>query len=236
MITFRQHIDISRAIKRDDSLFGYIASLEASQKVEVTRGISESYPLINLPLETLSINKEFKYTVDIMQMVLGQFIMTEQIITGKTKYETPAENDLALAELILRPIHHKEFDNSNAEEESNNKEAILDSDVTEIYSVLQKYLEVRELVLFKQFAGVFYEVPEDEEEEEEQEKKSGEQLFQQQWYWYSMVRMLAKEDVTRYEDIYMLKMATVMPEMSFIAQRSKIDSARQRQSEAMSKL
>ena len=51
-----------------------------------------------------------------------------------------------------------------------------------------------------------------------------------------MVRMLAQEDITRYSEIYMLKMSTVMPEMSFIAQRSKIESARQRQGEAMRKL
>ena len=237
MITFRQHIDISKSIKRDNSLFGYIANLEASEKIQVTRDIAESYPLKNLPLESLSLNNKFKYTTDVMEMVLGQFIMTEQIITGKTNYATSAENDFALAELILRPNHHTEFDNSSIEDENKNRETILDCDVTEIYSVLQKYLEVRELVLFKQFAGVFYEVPDEkEEQEDEQEKKSGEQLFQQQWYWYSMVRMLANEDVTKYEEIYMLKMATVMPEMSFIAQRSKIDSAKQRQSEAMSKL
>ena len=237
MITFRQHIEIAKAIKKDNSIFGYIANLEASEKIQVTRDIAESYPLKNLPLESLSLNNKFEYTVDIMEMVLGQFIMTEQIITGKTNYETDAQNDLALAELILRPKHHSEFDNSSIEDESKNRETILDCDVTEIYSVLQKYLEVRELVLFKQFAGVFYEVPDEkEEQEDEQEKKSGEQLFQQQWYWYSMVRMLANEDVTKYEEIYMLKMATVMPEMSFIAQRSKIDSAKQRQSEAMSKL
>jgi len=236
MITFRQHIDISKSIKRDKSIFGYIANLEASEKIQVTRDIAESYPLKNLPLESLSLNNKFKYTTDVMEMVLGQFIMTEQIITGKTNYATDAENDFALAELILRPKHHNEFDNSSIEDENKNRETILDCDVTEIYSVLQKYLEVRELILFKQFSGVFYEVPDETEEEEEDQTPNGEQLFQQQWYWYSMVRMLANEDVTKYEEIYMLKMATVMPEMSFIAQRSKIDSAKQRQSEAMSKL
>ncbi len=239
MITFRQHIDISKSIKRDKSIFGYIANLEASEKIKVTRDIADSYPLENLPLDSLSLNDKFKYTTDVMEMVLGQFIMTEQIITGKTNYETDAENDLALAELIIRPKHHQEFDNSDSNAEVKNKEDILNSDVREIYSVIYKYLDVREYVLFKQFAGVFYEVPdntEDTEDEEEESKKSGADLFQQQWFWYSMVRMLANEDITRYEEIYMLKMSTVMPEMSFLAQKNKIDSARQRQSQALSKL
>jgi len=239
MITFRQHIDISKSIKRDKSIFGYIANLEVSEKIQVTRDIAESYPLKNLPLESLSLNDKFKYTTDVMEMVLGQFIMTEQIITGKTNYETDAENDLALAELIIRPKHHQEFDNSDIGTEAKNKEDILNSDVREIYSVIYKYLDIREYVLFKQFAGVFYEVPdnkEDTEDEDEESEKSGEDLFQQQWFWYSMVRMLANEDITRYEEIYMLKMSTVMPEMSFLAQKNKIDSARQRQSQAISKL
>jgi hypothetical protein len=42
--------------------------------------------------------------------------------------------------------------------------------------------------------------------------------------------------VTKYDEIYMLKMSTVMPEMSYLAQKNKIDSAKQRQQEAMRKL
>jgi hypothetical protein len=173
-----------------------------------------------------------------MEMVLGQFIMTEQIITGKTNYSTDAENDLALAELILRPKNHKEFDNSDTNTEVENKQDILNSDVREVYSVIYKYLDTRESVLFKQFAGVFYESPDNNEDTEDQQEseKSGQDLFQQQWYWYSIVRMLANEDITRYEEIYMLKMATVMPEMSYLAQKNKIESANQRQNEAMRKL
>ena len=239
MITLRQHIEISKAIKRDESIFGYIAKLEPSKKVKITRDITQTYPLKTLKLDNLSLNEKFNYTTQVMDMVLGQFIMTEQIITGKTNYETDAENDLALAQLILRPPHHNEFDNDNLKEEEENTNKILDCDVTEVYSVLQKYLDIRELVLFKQFAGVFYEVPDEEEVEEEksaEQTTSGEQLFQQQWYWYSMVRLLAKEDITKYDEIYMLKMSTVMPEMSYLAQKNKIDSAMQRQSQALSKL
>ena len=60
-------------------------------------------------------------------------------------------------------------------------------------------------------------------------------LFNQKWYWYSIVRTLANEDITRYSEIYMLPMSTVLPEMSYLAQRNKIESAKQRQSQAMRK-
>ena len=61
-------------------------------------------------------------------------------------------------------------------------------------------------------------------------------LFNQQWYWYSIVRMLSGEDVHKYEQTYMLPMRTVLPEMSYLAQKSKIESANQRQQAAMRKL
>ena len=142
---------------------------------------------------------------------------------------------MALAELILRPKHQREFDNEDTETEIKNRNNILDCCVTEVYSILNAFLEKREHIIFKQFAGVFYEPSEDDDEEEDG-TVNNESLFMQQWYWYSMVRMLAKEDITRYGEIYMLKMSTVMPEMSYLAQKNKIESANQRQQQALSKL
>jgi len=186
----------------------------------------------------LSDFNDFKYYTDVESLVLGQFIMLEQIITGKTTFKTEAENDLALAKLLIRPKDSEEFDNSDQEVERLNEEKILNTDVRDIYAVLTKFLKNREYVLFKQFSGVFYEVPDENDEENDitEQQRTAEQVFQQQWYWYSIVRMLAKEDITKYDDIYMLKMSVVMPEMSFLAQKSKIDSARERQSQAMRKL
>jgi hypothetical protein len=175
MITFRQHLDISKYAEKEGGIIEYIGKLEASERVGVTRSIKETYPLKEPLTNHYEALDNFKCHFRVNDLVLGQFIMIEQIITGKTKYPTEAENDFALAQLLMRPNNHDVFDNNEA-------------------------------------------------------------LFQQQWYWYSMVRMLAKEDITKYDEIYMLNMGTVMPEMSFLAQKSKIEAARQRQSEAMRKL
>jgi hypothetical protein len=237
MITFRQHLEISKYSNKDNGILEYISTLSPEDRVRVTRDIMATYPINMKGDISEETKKNFNIHTDIMELVLGQFIMLEQIITGKTKYATDAENDLAIAQLILRPKHHNDFDNEKTEDESVNKETILNTPVEDIYRILTKFLDNREFVLFKQFSGVFYEIPdEDDEQEEDKGNATAEQLFSQQWYWYSMVRMLAQEDITRYSEIYMLKMSTVMPEMSFIAQRSKIESARQRQSEAMRKL
>jgi hypothetical protein len=237
MITFRQHLEISGYAEKQGGIIEYIGRLEPSERVAVTRDIKETYPLKEPLTNHYKALDDFKCYFKVSELVLGQFIMIEQIITGKTKYPTEAENDFALAQLLMRPNIHDVFDNDDEEVEAQNSEAILNTDVREVYSVLQNFLKDRELVLFNQFKGVFYEVPdEDEEEQEPAEDKRGEALFQQQWYWYSMVRMLAKEDITKYEQIYMLNMGTVMPEMSFLAQKSKIDAAKQRRSEVMRKL
>jgi|11BtaG_2_1085332.scaffolds.fasta_scaffold22763_3 hypothetical protein len=236
MITFKHHIEISKNATVDNGLLNYIQQLSPEQKVSVTRDIADAYPLDMSWNDSYDIHKNFKVYKDPMDLVLGQFIMIEQIITGKTKFDTEAENDLALAELLLRPKHQEEFDNEDQETEKENKYKILESCVSEVYSVINEFLKIREQILFKQFAGVFYETPEEDEDKEEDGDPADESLFAQQWYWYSIVRMLANEDITKYDKIYMLKMSTVMPEMSFLAQKNKIESANQRQQQALSKL
>jgi len=236
MITFRQHLQLSRNSKTDKDLSKSILSLPPEERVSVTRNISKVYPLNMSWNDSYSVHKDFTTYTDVMELVLGQFIMVEQIITGKTKFETDSENDLAIAQLLIRPKKQEAFDNEDLELEEENKNKILELPVTEVYSVLKKFLDNREFILFKQFAGVFYETPEEDLPEDEKSEVTNESLFGQQWYWYSMVRMLAKEDITRYGEIYMLKMSTVMPEMSYLAQKNKIESANQRQQAAMRKL
>jgi hypothetical protein len=166
--------------------------------------------------------------------------MLEQIITGKTTFNSEYERDLTFAKLLLRPSHHEEFDNETPEDEVINEENILSSPVQDVYNVINRYLDNRDFVLFKQFSGVFYEISDDDEEEgveeDKEQDKTSENLFHQQWYWYSIVRKLANEDITKYNEIYMLNMSVVLPEMSYLAQREKIESTQRRQAQAMNKL
>jgi len=236
MITFGEHLELSKHTKKEDGFLGYISSLPPEKRVKMTREIRDVYPLDMSWDDSYNIHNKFKIYTEPMDLVLGQFIMLEQIITGKTKFETESENDLALAELLIRPRNQELFDNEDVTQELRNKENILNVPVNEVYSVLSRFLDRREFVLFKQFAGVFYETPEDDEVKDEEDGSTDDSLFSQQWYWYSIVRMLANEDVTKYDDIYMLKMSVVMPEMSYLAQKNKIESAQSRQQEAMRKL
>jgi len=238
MIDFKTHIELFKQFNSENDIDVYLNKLEPLERLKMSRLIRETYPISEKAEVSDYIKEKFSVTYGVEQAVLGQFIMLEQIITGKTKFTSENQRDLEFAKLILRPKHHKEFDNENPDDEKQNEQDILSSPVQDVYSVVNFYLENRDYVLFKQFSGVFYEINDDEEdiEEEEKENKTNENLFHSQWYWYSMVRMLAKEDITRYDEIYMLKMSKVLPEMSYITQKEKIDRAEVRRQESMNKL
>ena len=233
MITLKEHIDMMNFIGKNGSVEDFLNAKKPIEYIDFVRELSNSYPI---PDNVKRPKTDKKIHTQIEGLVLGQFIMLEQIITGKTKLPDHLI-DLEIAKLIIRPSHHSVFDNENLNDEKSNQEDILRMDVREVYWVLQNFIDNRNKTLFEDFSGVFYDPVEDEEvEESTEEEKTSEMLFNQQWYWYSIVRTLANEDVTKYSEVYMLPMSTVLPEMSYLAQRSKIESARQRQQQAMRKL
>ena len=233
MISLRQHIQVMEHIQSGKSPETLIEEMKPLEALDFSRFSEKTYPITDNLKQPKT--KKRIYT-NVHGLVLGQFIMLEQIITGKTKLPDHLV-DLEIAKLVIRPANNEVFDNEDVIQEKRNQEDILDMDVREVYWVLDNFIENRNQILFKDFAGVFYDAQDDtEEEEQEEEEKTSDMLFNQQWYWYSIVRTLANEDITRYSEIYMLPMSTVLPEMSYLAQRNKIESAKQRQSQAMRKL
>ena len=233
MITFRQHIKLMNFLGSGRTTEDFVASLNDIEKINFIAFFEEVYPVQENMLDDEKIKEEKKVYSDVNDLVLGQFIMLEQIITGKTKLPDHLI-DLEIAKLIIRPKEDAVFDNEDTSKEYDNQEYILNSDVRRVYYVLNTYIDNRNKILFEDFAGVFYE-PNDDEEEESEDSGS-DMLFNQQWYWYSIVRMLSGEDIHKYEQTYMLPMRTVLPEMSYLAQKNKIESANQRQQQAMRKL
>ena len=235
MITFRQHIKLMNFIGSGKTTEDFIGSLNDIEKINFIAFFDEVYPVQENMLGDKRINKEKKVYSDVNSLVLGQFIMLEQIITGKTKLPDHLI-DLEIAKLIIRPKEDAVFDNEEPSKESDNQEDILNFDVRRVYYILNNYIENRNKILFDDFAGVFYDANDEEDEEESDDDGGSDVLFNQQWYWYSIVRMLSGENVHKYEQTYMLPMRTVLPEMSYLAQKSKIESANQRQQAAMRKL
>lgn len=234
MITFRQHIKMMNFINSGRKLEDFIISLNDLEKINFISFFDDVYPVKDNVLNDSELRSSNNVYEDVNELVLGQFIMLEQIITGKTKLPDHLI-DLEIAKLIIRPKEDLVFDNEDSIKESKNEIKILDTDVRKVYYILNNYIENRNKILFEDFAGVFYEASEEDELEDEETETSN-MLFNQQWYWYSIVRMLSRENIHEYDRTYMLPMRTVLPEMSYLAQKSKIESANQRQQEAMRKL
>jgi hypothetical protein len=228
MITLRQHIEITSFSKDETALRNYSRSLGPLESVMLSRDIKETYPLkkIDVDYESLPFNAHKR----VFDLVLGQFIMVEQAFTGKEDIP-PHLFDYAVLRLILRPKHHIEFDNTNKKEEEENSNAILNLDVETAISILADFVEDRNKTLFTDFAGVFYEVrdgeADNEKEEEENQESNFEYKFKEQWYWYNIVRRLGGENILNYDKVYMLKMESVLPELSFLIQKAKLDKAQE---------
>lgn len=233
MITFRQHIDMMKCVSNGGNLSDYTSkNLKPFEELDYYRSFDKTYPITENLKKPLFKNK---YFLSIDSLILGQFVMLEQIITGKTKLPDHLV-DYEISKIIIRPEGQEEFDNSFADIEYKNSEEILNLDVREVYWVLEKMISNRNKTLFEEFAGVFYDPQEDEDEGEDEQSSTNDMIFNQQWYWYSVVRMLSGEDIHKYEQTYMLPMRTVLPEMSYLAQKSKIESANQLQQAALRKL
>jgi hypothetical protein len=238
MITLKEHIDLFESVKDTADLAKSLSVLKATQKLDIFRNFEKTYPLKgNLDVSDY-VNDNFNFYDNVFELTLGQFIMIEQILTGKFKFKKESDMDLEIGSYLFRPKGETKFDNTDKALELQNKKNILKLPVEDFYSALNKYLRNRDLIVFKRFAGVFYEMPSKDESSDNgvDTSEEVEASFNQQWYWYTIVRSLAQEDIRRYDEIYMLKMKTVLPEMSYISQKNKIESAQQRASAAMNRL
>lgn len=235
MITLKKHIEFTEIITENR-----LDELGPVERIELLREVKDTYPLEMGVDVSDYVSNNFTFYDNVFDLVLGQFIMVEQILTGKFKFNKETELELELATFLFRPKDELEFDNEEPLKEQQIKEDILNIPVKDFYNALNKFLKNREHVLFKQFSGVFYESRDDQDPQDEDESRSyGEDVdatFNQQWYWYSIVRALAQEDIRRYSEMYMLKMSVVLPEMSYLSQKNKIEAAQQRAQAALNRL
>ena len=109
MITLRKHIEMMESISKTGSANEYLSKMKPIDYVDFSRNLEKCYP-IKQRIKKPKTNKRLYTNVE--SLVLGQFIMLEQIITGKTKLPDHLV-DLEIAKLVIRPQHHNSFDNEN---------------------------------------------------------------------------------------------------------------------------
>ena len=181
--------------------------------------------VLNKPYQatTVSLFEKEPTSPKILDITLG--FIDNMLIVSPPKEEISEEETVSRRENML---DFNDLDIELLENELDKNEESLE--------FTQLDIDLLDVDFLRDLLDVLEDIDKEEEEEDKKEDKTSENLFHSQWYWYAMVRMLAKEDITRYNEIYMLKMATVLPEMSYIAQRDKIENAERRRQAALNKL
>lgn len=208
----------------------YYESLTVHQKLEAIKCF-EKIGKEKVSKSENSIYSNYNVVTNVEQLVLGQFIMIEQALQSQSDTK-----ELQVLNLIIRPKEDKEFEYTDMSREETHSIGIAQLDAIEGMQVFNNFLENREKVLFNKFKGVVYQEPdpsiEGEDEEQEVENTSSEDQFSKMWYWYSMIRDLAGEDILKHDQVTMLKMSKVLVELSYKIQKSKIEYARFRREQA----
>jgi hypothetical protein len=159
-------------------------------------------------------------------MTLAQFIYLEH----ELKQEKPSEE--RLVQLLIRPIDEVEFDDTQEGEQSH-LDSLMELDAGAAFAAIRDLMNNREMVLFTRFDGVIYNRVEPSELDEEDAEDDN--SFENNWFFYNIVRTLANEDITKFKEIYSLRMSEVLVEMAYRVQLSIIETARAKEEEARMK-
>lgn len=168
----------------------------------------------------------FKVYRDLLEMTLAQFIYLEH----ELKQEKPSEE--RLVQLLIRPIDEVEFDDTQESEQAH-LDALMELDAGAAFAAIRDLMNNREMVLFTRFDGVIYNRVEPSELDEEDAEEDN--SFENNWFFYNIVRTLANEDITKFKEIYSLRMSEVLVEMAYRVQLSIIETARAKEEEARMK-
>lgn len=180
----------------------------------------------------VGIDNHFSLIRDINKIVFGQFISAERALTSGLPNHIALD---LLAKAVIRPKGDKVFDNTDENKESLLESMIYYSEASEILSEIEKYTELRNDFINVKYNGVFYlpnreKIAEQESEEQDvpTAQETAEKNFEKQWYWYSIVRSLANEDISRYEEILMTEMGVIAPELAYKRHKQIIEEAREK--------
>jgi len=228
-MTIQSFLEFRREAERG-TLERYYDSLSVYDKVEAIKTFRKIQEAGFDDAEN-SIYSNYNVITNIESMVLGQFIMIEQIMNTQTDTK-----ELQVLNLIVRPKDDQEFNYINSEVEQQHSKTIAQLDAIEGIQIFNKFVAQREETLFKKFKGVIYQEPDESIDEEDKEPDSSpEAQFGRMWYWYSIIRELAGEDILRQDQVNMLKMSKVFVELAYKIQKGRIEYSRQRREEMMRK-
>jgi hypothetical protein len=206
---FGLKLKLVEAIK-SDSLEKFLSDISPGEHVDVMRGIDALTEPTLRAVDASSLYDRYNVFTDILKMSLTQFILLE--------YAIKADFDEAkIASICIRPKDELEFDNTDQEREEEHLTKLYEEDASVMQMITKSLMHNREYVLFTKFDGVIYNKVEPSEDEEDDEPEAPD-TFNERWFWYSIVRALANEDLQKFDFVYSMKMSDVLVELAYRTQ------------------
>lgn len=221
---FGLKLKLSEAI-REDKLEQFFQDITILEQLDVMSAADEVEEGSFRAVDASSIASRYNVYTDILKMSLTQFILLEYAIKADF-------NESAIAGIIIRPKEEESFDNTDQEKEEALMSAIYEEDAMAISYIIKSMMQNRDYVLFTKFDGVIYSKIEPVEGEDEDDEPEEADVFTERWFWYSIVRTLANEDLTKFQFVYDMKMSDVLVEMAYRVQLAKRIEAERRAEEA----
>ena len=222
---FGLKLKMSEALKRDQ-LEKFLNDISALEKLDVIRAADTFEDSRFKTIDASSIAERYNVYTDITKMSLTQFILLEYAI--KADFD-----EASVASIVIRPKEEKEFDNTDQDVEEKLVSEIFEEDALAVSHIISSMMKNREYVLFTKFEGVIYDKIElDEDEDGDEDETDEPDTFTERWFWYSIVRSLANEDLTKFQFVYDMKMSDVLVEMAYRVQLAKRQEAERRAEEA----
>ena len=209
---------------REDKLEQFLKDISISERIDVMRAADRLNEGSFRDVDASSMADRYNVFTDILKMSLTQFILLEYAIKGGFA-------EAGIARIVIRPKDELEFDNTDQDKEEALMSAIYEEDAMAVSHIIKSVMQNRDYVLFTKFEGVIYnkiEISEDEEDEEPEEPDT----FNERWFWYSIVRALANEDLTKFQFVYDMKMSDVLVELAYRTQLNQRIEAERRAEEA----
>jgi hypothetical protein len=210
---------------REDRLDKFLNEIPVLERLDVIRATDAVEEGSFRAIDASSIASRYNVYTDILNMSLTQFILLEYAIKGDF-------NESLIAKTIIRPKDETEFDNTDQEKEEMLISSIYEEDAIAVSYIIKSMMNSRDYVLFTKFEGVIYNRYELEEGEEEEGEPEEPDPFTERWFWYSIVRTLANEDLQKFQYVYDMKMSDVLVELAYRVQLSKRIEAERRAEES----
>ena len=216
-----ENIDLSRL----QELFG-------SDKVNALRrykSLLETLKMMsNEVIDISTLKRRYRFYGEIEEMTFAQFISIE---TTLQNVRDPKDMFVLVCSELLRPLSEKVYDNENVLMNNAHREAISDEEVPYMMELFGRFMKERNDFHYRKYRDVFIYESEDSDSGGYDSATS----FYRNWHWYSYVRELSNEDISRYEQTMLLPMKVVAPEISSRQGLAKVEKQRMAEQEEISK-